>query len=63
MTAIGISWVDWKAVRREGWDGVVVDKDNCLVSCVRSTTEANRPARPEGAKVRRAGRNGFSRPS
>ena len=28
----GISWVDWKRARSEGWEGVVVDKDNCLVS-------------------------------
>ncbi|GHJ83769.1 hypothetical protein NliqN6_0171 [Naganishia liquefaciens] len=25
-----ISWVDWKRARSEGWEGVVVDKDNCL---------------------------------
>lgn len=43
MTVVGISWVDWKAVKREGWEGVVVDKDNCLVSCVRSTSEARIP--------------------
>lgn len=32
----GISHIDWKALRRRGFNAVVIDKDNCLVSPVHS---------------------------
>lgn len=28
---IAIGHVDWTALRKEGFDAVVIDKDNCLV--------------------------------
>jgi hypothetical protein len=31
-TLTGISHVDWPAFRNRGYNAVVIDKDNCLVS-------------------------------
>ena len=28
----GISHVDWKALKQRGFNAIVIDKDNCLVS-------------------------------
>jgi hypothetical protein len=33
-TSAGISHVDWPAFRNRGYNAVVIDKDNCLVSCI-----------------------------
>lgn len=32
LKAASVDHVDWFGLRRAGWNAVVIDKDNCLVS-------------------------------
>lgn len=46
IKAASVDNVDWQGLRRAGWNAVVIDKDNCLVSC-REGTQLTPPDAPQ----------------
>lgn len=41
MLSLAIGYVDYRSLRKAGFNAVVIDKDNCLVGCKLQAEELN----------------------